>query len=134
MSRRIDLHHHVIPPDYVAELARRGIEWTGGVGPPKWSPALSREIMERYGIAATVAAVQPQVYWDDAAFAAHWARHCNEYLANVVRDDSTHFGGFASLPLPDTSAACRELEYAMDVLKLDGVYLPTSHGNRYLGE
>jgi 6-methylsalicylate decarboxylase len=132
--QRIDLHHHVIPPDFVAELRCRDIEWTGGAGVPAWSPALAKETMERHGIAATVAAVQPQVFWGDTAAAVRWARHCNELLADVVRADRTHFGGFASVPLPDVAAACREVGHALDVLGLDGVFLPTSCGSQYLGD
>jgi predicted TIM-barrel fold metal-dependent hydrolase len=132
-AQRIDLHHHVFPPDYVTDLARRNVEWTGGAGVPRWSVDHAREIMEHHGIAAAVASSQPLVYWGDAKSAVHWARHSNEFLAGIVRNDAVHFGGFASLPLPDVEAACREVAYALDVLKLDGVLLATSCGPRYLG-
>jgi predicted TIM-barrel fold metal-dependent hydrolase len=95
---------------------------------------MAREWMERRNVRAAVASIQPQVYWGDATLATRWARQANEYLAGIVRDDPEHFGGLASLPLPDTQAACRELEYAMDVLKLDGVSILTSQDGRYLGE
>jgi predicted TIM-barrel fold metal-dependent hydrolase len=131
---RIDLHHHIVPPDFAAELARRNIEWTGGVPVPKWSAALAREAMERYGIAAAVASVQPQVYWGHVEMAIELSRRGNESLARVVQDDPTHFGGFASVPLPDTAAACREVEYALDTLGLDGVLLISSAGRQYPGD
>ena len=131
---RIDLHHHVVPPDFTAEMARRNIKWTGGVDVPQWSAGLAREAMERWNIAAAVASVQPQVYWGDMAMATEWARYCNEFLARVVQDDPTHFGAFASIPLPDTTAACREVEYALDTLGLDGVLMITSAGGRYPGD
>ena len=132
--QRIDLHHHVVPPDFTTELARRNIEWTGGVPVPKWTASGAREAMERYGIAAAVVSVQPQVYWGDGEMATQWARYSNEFLARVVHDDPNHFGGFASVPLPDTNAACREVEYALDTLNLDGVLLITSAGRQYLGD
>lgn len=95
---------------------------------------MARETMARNGISAAVAAVQPQVYWGEPDAAVRWARHCNDFLARVVQDDPLHFGGFASLPLPAVGAACRELEYALDDLGLDGVSLSSSHGDKYLGD
>jgi predicted TIM-barrel fold metal-dependent hydrolase len=132
--QRIDLHHHVVPPDFTADLARRNIEWTGGVPVPKWTAAGAMEVMDRYGIAAAVMSVQPQVYWGDQDMARHWARYGNEFLARVVHNNPDHFGGFASVPLPDTDAACREVEYALDTLRLDGVLLISSAGRQYLGD
>ena len=132
--RKIDLHHHVIPPDFVADLGRRNIEWTGGAGVPKWDIAIAHEAMAHHGIEAAVASIQPQVYWGDTTLATRWARQANEYLARIVQDDPQRFGGVASLPLPDAQASVRELEYAMDVLKLDGVSILTSQDGRYLGD
>lgn len=37
------------------------------------------------------------------------------------------------VPLPDVAAAAREVDYALDVLKLDGINLLTHTGDRYLG-
>src|SRR5262245_56774047 len=125
-NNRIDVHHHVFPPQYVAEMARQGIEWTGGAGVPAWNLDLALGMMESHGIAAAVASSQPLVYWGDAAAAVRWARHSNEFLAGIVHDDPARFGGFASVPLPDVEAALREVTYALDELKLDGLLLATS--------
>ena len=62
------------------------------------------------------------------------ARETNEFVASVVRDDPEHFGGFATMPLPDVDAALDELEYAYDTLGFDGVVLYSSQGDRYLGD
>jgi 6-methylsalicylate decarboxylase len=132
--RRIDLHHHIIPPAFAAAMARRNIEWTGDFGAPPWSVPFALETMERHGIAAAVASFQPQVYWGDLDEAVRWAREGNEFVARIVQDDPQHFGGLASLPLPDVDAAIRELEYAFDVLKLDGVFAMTSVDGYYLGD
>jgi predicted TIM-barrel fold metal-dependent hydrolase len=55
-------------------------------------------------------------------------------MAGIVRNDPQHFGAFAALPVPDTQGACREVEYALDVLKLDGVQLWSSSGGVYPGD
>lgn len=132
--QRIDVHHHLLPPEYVARMNATGLAWTGGPHVPAWSPALARETMSRHGISSAVASVSPGVHWGDDASAARLARICNEYLARLVQDDAARFGGFATLPLPDAAAALREMEYALDVLELDGVILFSSAGGRYPGD
>ena len=51
--QRIDVHHHFLPPDLLAELKRSGAKWTGGPPVPEWSPAIARE-MSCYPILWTV--------------------------------------------------------------------------------
>jgi predicted TIM-barrel fold metal-dependent hydrolase len=134
-ARRIDVHHHFLPPQFLADLKRRGVHWTGGSPPvPGWTPDVARETMERNGIAFAMASVVPQVDWGDQGAAAACARLANEYSARVVQDDAEHFGALATLPLPYVADASRELEYALDTLKLDGVVLFASQGNQYLGD
>ena len=117
---RIDVHHHFLPPELLADLKRRGVHWTGGSPPvPGWTPAIGREMMERNGIGVAIASVVPQVDWGDAAAAAANARQANEYGARVVQDDPQHWGYFATLPLPYVGDAMRELEYAYDTLKAE---------------
>jgi 6-methylsalicylate decarboxylase len=72
-------------------------------------------------------------FGDDAA-ARKLARQVNEYLADVKRNRPNRFGGFAILPLPDIEGALEQLEYALDVLELDGVSLMTNAGGSYLGD
>ncbi|MFT3805643.1 amidohydrolase family protein [Arenimonas sp.] len=132
--QRIDVHHHFLPPDYLAELKRQGINWTGGPVLHEWNIDIAREVMERNGIARVVGSVVPQVFWGDRAEAARWARHGNEFAAGIVRDDPARFGAFATLPMPDVKATLREIEYAFDTLKLDGVIMYSSFGDQYPGD
>lgn len=131
---RIDLHHHAFAPELVAALERQGIEYTGGTGVPPWSLAATLETMEQYDIAAAIMSVHPQPYWPALGDAPRWASSCNDVLARIVDGDRQRFGALASLPLPDTGAACRELARAFDELHFDGVQLMTSVDGRYLGD
>jgi 6-methylsalicylate decarboxylase len=134
-SKRIDVHHHILPPSFVSALDSLGINWTGGPERPSWSLAQAYDLMGQLGIDAAVASPSPGVYWGgDTGFAVKLARETNEFIADVARDDPEHFGGFATMPLPDVDAALRELDYALDTLGMDGVVLYSSAGDRYLGD
>ena len=133
--KRIDVHHHILPPNFVSALNSLSIPWTGGPEVPSWSLQQAHDMMGAMGIDAAVASPSPGVYWGgDTGFAVKLARETNEFVADVVRDDPEHFGGFATVPLPDVDASLEELEYAYDTLGLEGVVLYTSQGDRYLGD
>jgi 6-methylsalicylate decarboxylase len=133
--KRIDVHHHILPPNFVSALNSLNIPWTGGPEVPSWSLQQAHDMMGAMGIDAAVASPSPGVYWGgDTGFAVKLARETNEFVADVVRDDPEHFGGFATIPLPDVDASLEEVEYAYDTLGMDGVVLYTSQGDRYLGD
>src|SRR5258708_7044045 len=128
---RIDVHHHLSPPLYVSDLVRRKM----GERPTlDWSPAKSIEDMDQGGVATSVTSITtPGVWFGDDAAARDMARICNDYAAQLRSDYPGRFGIFASLPLPDIDGSLREIEYALDTLKADGVGLMTSFGDRWLG-
>jgi 6-methylsalicylate decarboxylase len=134
---KIDVHHHVLPPGYLAALDRRGLRHAGGgdIPFPEWDPEAAIEAMDRYGIQAAVASVaSPGVWFGDAGLARSLARRCNEHLAGLVESHPGRFGAFASLPLPDTDGAVAEAAYALDTLGCDGVVLLGSVADRFLGD
>ena len=54
-------------------------------------------------------------------------------MEKIVTDKPGKFGAMGFVSLPDVEAACRDVEYVLDVLKLDGINLQTHTGHRYLG-
>ena len=50
--QRIDIHHHIFPPEYLAAIERLGLTEAGGGGVafPDWSLSASLEMMDRHDI------------------------------------------------------------------------------------
>lgn len=129
---RIDVHHHHVSPAFVAEIKARQ---TGQQPLIDWTPARSIEEMDRAGVRTAMTSVAPPGVWfgDDGA-ARSLARESNEYAAQIAADFPGRFGVFAALPLPDVEGSLKEIEYAFDVLKADGVGLMTSVNDKWLGD
>ncbi len=136
--RRIDVHHHIFPPTYKVRARERILAGTSiGDNSPlfDWSPAAALAVMDQFGVATAMASIStPGIWFGDAAQARDLARECNEYAAGMARDHPGRFGLFAALPLPDQDGSLREIEYAFDTLKADGIGLLTSYGDKWPGD
>jgi predicted TIM-barrel fold metal-dependent hydrolase len=131
-ARRIDTHHHLIPPAYAEHLRVHGHR-PGGIELPRWTPARSLRTMDRLGIRAAVLSVSTPGAWiGDPDSVRGMARDLNEYTAGVVADHPGRFGFFATLTLPDVDGAIAEAEYAFDELGADGIVLIANTDGRYL--
>jgi predicted TIM-barrel fold metal-dependent hydrolase len=131
---RIDVHHHIAPHEYVKELNSLGITHAGGAPIQLFDVQQTLELMDRHQIQAAITSISsPGVYFGDATASAKLARICNEFSAKLIGEYPDRFGAFAVLPLPDVHAALHEIEYAYDILKLDGFVLMTSYDDIYLG-
>lgn len=132
LVRRIDVHHHIAPPRYAAELIARKI------GPRyllDWSAAKSLDDMDRAGVTTAIASItEPGVRLSDDDAARALARECNDYGAKLATDHPGRFGFFASLPLPDIDASLAEIAHALDTLHAAGIFLFTSYDGKYLGD
>jgi 6-methylsalicylate decarboxylase len=130
---RIDVHHHLAPPRWITDVV---IGRNTGQRPlADWTPQRSIEDMDRGGVATSIVSIsEPSVWFGDNDAARALARECNEFGARLVADHPGRFGQFAILPLPDTEGSLREIEYAFDTLKADGICLMTSYRSKYLGD
>ena len=128
--RRIDVHHHIAPPEYLAEVG-------SAVNAPlrHWSLAKSIEDMDEGGVATAIVSVtQIAMRLDDRDRVRRLARACNDYAARMVADHRGRFGMFTALPMPDIEGSLREIDHALDTLKADGVALMTNIGDKWLGD
>ena len=128
---RIDVHHHIAPPGYSAELKALMRSHA------RWSVQGTLEQMDQSGIATCMTSlINPgmQAWLGDPAGSRKIARISNEYAARLMSDYPGRFGSFASIPFPDVEASLREIEYAYDALKADGIYLWTSYRGKLLGD
>jgi predicted TIM-barrel fold metal-dependent hydrolase len=132
---RIDVHHHMLPPRYVEYGRDRLLAHAPHFAQVlQWTPARTLETMEQNGIdKAMISLTQPGLRFDDIEATRAMIRTCNEYGAQMVRDYPGRFGLFAALPLADVDGSLREIAYAFDVLKADGVGLLTSYDDRWPG-
>ena len=134
----VDVHHHTVPPFWFEEVKEKIIAQGGGRIVPNWlgwSPQRAIEEMDKNGVSTAVLSIStPGIWFGNVEQSRRLARQCNEYAARMVQNFPGRFGLFAALPLPDGEGSLTELEYALDVLKADGIGLLTSYGNKWLGD
>jgi predicted TIM-barrel fold metal-dependent hydrolase len=138
VTDRIDTHHHLFPPRWLKDHADDIVAVAPGLPPDaalQWTPQKSIDGMDQVGIASAVLSIAtPGVWFGDATEARALVEHCNEYGARLVADYPGRFGMFAALALPDVDGSLRAIEYACDVLKLDGFCLVTSYDGKWPGD
>ena len=124
----IDVHSHVITPEFVSALEIEGRVMDEGFPLPKYDMENHLKWMDEAGVQTsvlTLAAPQPS--------SAEVVRQANEAAARIKKEHPGRFLFCAALPLPDVSKAIEEAKYALDVLKADGIKLATNLQGQYLG-
>jgi predicted TIM-barrel fold metal-dependent hydrolase len=129
---RIDVHCHIVPPTWFAAM-----EIIGRSDFPlkNWSVPKLIEDMDKGGVATSMTSpTTPQVTPLGKNVAVRIARESNEYAKKLMADHPGRFGVWATLPLPHIDESLKEIAYAFDTLKVDGVGCMTSYGNKWLGD
>lgn len=135
----IDTHHHFYPPSYLATQK----EWEGKRNIPPypgvfdWTPAKAIENMDKNGIRTAVISLAstPGLWFDAGAEEANkTVRVCQDFAADMRRDYPGRFGIFAPLSMMNIDATLKEIEYAFDTIKADGINLQTNYGDKWLGD
>ena len=124
----IDVHSHIITPEFVYSLENEGRLLDEGFPLPKYNVENHLKWMDEAGVQTsvlTLAAPQPS--------SAEVVRQTNEDAARIKKEHPDRFLFCAALPLPDVNAAIREAIYSLDTLKADGIKLATNIGGQYLG-
>ena len=124
----IDVHSHIITPEFVSSLENEGRLMDEGFPLPKYNVENHLKWMDEAGVemsVLTLAAPQPS--------SAEMVRQTNEVAARIKKEHPGRFLFCAALPLPDVSKAIEEAKYALDVLKADGIKLATNVEGQYLG-
>ena len=124
----IDVHSHIITPEFVYSLENEGRLLDEGFPLPKYNVKNHLKWMDEAGVQTsvlTLAAPQPS--------SAEVVRQANETAAHIKKEHPDRFLFCAALPLPDVNAAIREAIYSLDTLKADGIKLATNIGGQNLG-
>ncbi|WP_428391546.1 amidohydrolase family protein [Lichenicoccus sp.] len=130
-ASRIDMHQHLLPPEFVSALERHGM---GAWAPAGWSAEGALAMMDAHEIAAGVLSLStPGPCLGDESESRLLTRQINQRLAELVKGRPDRFGMFASVPLPDIDGSLEAIRHAYDDLSTDGVVLLASHQGTYLG-
>ena len=147
----VDVHSHLITPEFISALEQEGRLLDEGFPLPKYDVEEHLRWMDEAGVQTsvlTLAAPQPSLTpapsipsgarsrvafptGEGSGYAV--IRRCNETAAQLKREHPGRFLFCAALPLPDVDAAIREAIYALDTLKADGIKLATNVNGQYLG-
>jgi aminocarboxymuconate-semialdehyde decarboxylase len=149
----IDIHHHYVPGEVIAEAKRHGktlgIEVSedkdGTVGfsfngstrhtLQQGLTDVERrlEMMEKGKIA--FAALDPSTnalgYRLKAEQADGWCRIYNECVSELLKKYPDRFAAMAAVPIQEPQLAAKVLEYAISELKFCGAYIATNVNHRY---
>ena len=125
---RIDVHRHFVPPGYIVDKQRKYLNDRSTI------PAQIEE-MDKSGTALSVISISvSDLNFRTLEDGRKFSRMANEFSAKLIADHPGRFGQFAYVPFPDVDGTLKEIEYALDTLKADGVFMRTNYGDKFLGD
>lgn len=131
----IDIHSHIILPEYIQILKNHNAEFEEGFPLPQWDADSHIDFMKKAGIEYSVITMPaPQPYFGDTQESQHIIRKINEKSADLKISYPGKFKFCASLPLPDVSAAIDEAIFALDTLQADCIKLASNSRGQYIGD
>jgi aminocarboxymuconate-semialdehyde decarboxylase len=137
----VDVHNHYYPPSYLEALRAGGSRvhlTTDSEGNPLLhypgdynvavrghrDIAYRAQVLAEHGVDTQVLSLTtPGTHVETPAVAERLSRLVNDSFAEVVRAYHGRFAALATLPLNDPAASCRELERALNELRLPGAML-----------
>lgn len=132
-ARRIDVHQHLLPPEFLAVLERHGV--SGQWAPVTWTAEGALAMMDEHQITTGVLSLSaPGPNFGDLAEAKTLTLQVNERQAALVQQRPDRFGMFACVPLPDIDLSLEAIAHAYDHLATDGVILMANANGVYLGD
>ena len=84
--------------------------------------------MDKFGITVSILSLTQSgnAIYDNTEKGRAACRVVNEYGAKCMQDYPKRFGFFASIPFPDVEGSLKEIAYAYDTLKADGISIYTN--------
>ncbi len=131
----VDVHSHIVTPEYLDALGRHGALMEDGYPLPSWSAEKHLQFMAQAGIDWSVLSMpSPHPYFGNVKESQKIIRSINEAAAKTKAKYPEKFKFCASLPLPDVESAIAEAIYALDTLHADGIKLASNSRGQYLGD
>jgi aminocarboxymuconate-semialdehyde decarboxylase len=154
-ARAVDIHAHFFPEAYLRVIEDAGAAFDARVDrsnpqgpsllirgnrtPPLdasyWDLDRRRKAMDRARVDVhALSLTAPMVYFADAEVGTRLARAVNDAMAEAHRAFPDRFVGCATLPLQDPARAVAELDRALALPGIRGVYLGTNVNGRELSD
>ena len=129
----IDVHRHFAVAA-VSQAAEAATGAGGGAGTNTRSIEALLDDMDKGGVKIGVLSTGTEAPFKNPATKVATCRKLNEDMAKARSDHPGRFGIFANLPVPDIDATLKEIEYAFDTLKVDGVHMFSNIGGKWFGD
>ena len=131
----IDIHHHFYPPEMKAAMT----DERSNLAPMfrDWTLQTTLDEMDRNGVTKAVISLSTapaQWFRSPPEPLRKTLRAINENGARIVADHPGRFGQFAFVSMKDVDGSLAELAYALDTLKVDGIGIATSYGDKWPGD
>lgn len=134
-AKIIDVHTHLISPEYRTALERSGRLMEDGFPSPPWSVEAHRAFMEQAGVGTCILSISsPHQMLGTPGEGLTLTRQLNDAMAELSRNDPQRFRFAACLPLPMIEQSAAEACRALDELGAVAVKFPTNADGIYPGD